>query len=187
MHSSLPTRWAFAAATLALIVLDPGMGRAQGTSGGQEVITNENVIQMIVGKVPKDLILTKVQTTKSEFDLSPEGLIKLALNKVPNDIVKTMILTTSTARGSAAPPALDNAAVIKLVTGQVSKDVITTLIQTSKAGYDLTTDGLIALNQNKVPQDVVKVMMAASAGTPTSKAAVKKPPQAGTKPSRAGT
>lgn len=141
---------------------------AQAGGAGGEVLTNESVIQMVAGKVPKDLIMSKIRSTKSTYDITPSGLITLNLNKVPTDIVKTMLLSTTSGPKDAGKEALNNEGVIKMVQGQLPKDIIVTKIQTSRADYDLTTNGIINLNQNKVPQDVVKAMMAATSGTPTT-------------------
>lgn len=133
-----------------------------------EVLSNESIVQMIVGKVPKDLIVTKIRTTKSAFDVSAAGLISLNTSKVPSDIMKMMMNAAAGTGGKDAKETLTNDAVIRMVSGQLSKDIIVTKIQMSKADYDLTTSGLINLNQNKVSQDVVKAMMAASSSASTS-------------------
>lgn len=53
-----------------------------------------------------------------------------------------------------------------MVSGQLSRDIIVTKIQMSRPDFDLTTNGIINLNQNKVSQDVVKAMMAATSSPP---------------------
>ncbi len=144
-----------------LLLLAPlSRAAAQG-----EVLTNESVLQMIAGKVPKDLIVSKIKTTKSTFDLSPEGLIKLNTGKVNSDVLKLMMTTSATA-GGASKETLGNDGIIKMVVGGLSKDVIVTKINMSKPGYDLTTTGLLELTKNKVSEDVQKAMMASAAGTP---------------------
>jgi len=129
-----------------------------------EVLTNESVIQMVVGKVPKDLITTKIRTTKSTFDITPSGLISLNTSKVSGDLIKMMMTAASTT--GAGKETLTNDAIVQMVNGQLSKDIIVTKIQMSKPNYDLTTNGIISLNTNKVSQEVVKAMMASAAGTP---------------------
>jgi hypothetical protein len=151
---------------LASILFVPALAsRAAAQGGGAEVLTNESIVQMVAGKVPKDLIVTKVRTTKSTFDITPSGLISLNVNKVPTDIIKMMMSSVGSSVGSGSRETLNNDAVIKMVNGQLPKDIIVTKIQMSKPDYDLTTNGIISLNQNKVSQDVVKAMMAASSGT----------------------
>ncbi len=139
-------------------------GRASAQAGG-EVLTNESVISMVNGKVPKDLITTKIRTTKATFDLTPSGLIGLNTAKVPSDLVKMMMTSTGSSAG-AAKETLNNDAVVQMVNGGLPKDIIVQKIQMSRPSYDLTTNGIISLNQNKVSQDVVKAMMAAASGAP---------------------
>lgn len=161
-----PTLTALLAAILLVPVLATGAA-GQGSGRAPEVLTNESIIQMFVGKVPKDLILTKIKTTKSTFDITPAGLIALNTSKVPNDVTKLMMTTAAASAGEGQKEVLNNEGILKLVAGQLSKDIIITKIHMSKPDYDLTTSGLINLNQNKVSQDIIKAMMAATSGTPT--------------------
>ena len=149
-------------ATAALLLLLAPLSRAAAQG---EVLTNESILQMIAGKVPKDLIVSKIKTTKSAFDLSPEGLVKLNTGKVNSDVMKLMMTTTATASGTNKET-LGNDGIIKMVVGGLSKDVIVAKINMSKPGYDLTTTGLLELTKNKVSEDVQKAMMASAAGTP---------------------
>lgn len=139
---------------------------AQGGGGSGEVLTNESITQMVVGKVPKDLILSKIHTTKNAFDLTPSGLIGLHTSRVSDDLLKAMLQESPS---TVAKETLDNDAIIKMVVGQLSKSIMLIKIQNDKADYDLTTAGIIKLNQNKVSQDVIKAMMAASSATPARK------------------
>lgn len=141
---------------------------AAAQAGGAEVLNNESIVQMITGKVPKDLIVTKIRTTKSTFDVTAAGLISLNTSKVPSDIMKMMMNAAAGTGGKDVKETLTNDAVIRMVTGQLSKDIIVTKIQMSKPDFDLTTNGIINLNQNKVSQDVVKAMMAATSGAPAA-------------------
>lgn len=147
-----------------LVVASAPAAIAQGAGGVGEVLTNESVTQMVDGKVPRDLILTKIRTTKGAFDLTPTGLVGLHGSKVPDDIVKAMM---QAAPSGAPKEALNNDAIIQMVNGLVSKDIILLKIQASRGDYDLTTNGIIKLNQSKVSQDVIKAMMSStSAPTP---------------------
>jgi hypothetical protein len=138
---------------------------AQGGGAASEVLTNESITQMIAGKVPKDLILTKIHSTRTAFDVTPAGLVGLHASKVSDDVLKAMI---QAAPSGAPKEAMDNDAIIKMVTGLLSKEIILLKIQGDRADYDLTTNGIIRLNQNKVSQDVIKAMMAATSSTPAA-------------------
>ena len=149
---------------LAVLAIMPAFA-SRAAAQGAEVLTNESVVQMIAGKVPKDIMTSKIRTTKSTFDVTSSGLISLASSKVPNDIIKLMM--TTAASTPASKETLSNDAIVRMVNGQVSRDIIIAKIQMSKPDYDLTTSGLINLNQNKVSQEVVKAMMASSSGAPS--------------------
>ncbi len=150
---------------LIMVVLSfPLASRAVAQAGG-EVLTNESIIQMVAGKVPKDLIVSKIKATKSSYDLSPDGLIKLSTGKVSSDMMKLM-MTTQAAASGATKETLTNDGVIKMVAGGLSREIIVAKIQMSKPGYDLTTAGLLDLSKNRVSEDVQKAMLASASGTP---------------------
>jgi hypothetical protein len=58
---------------------------------------------MVMAKLPKDLILAKIQTTHNEFDVTATGLVKLKKSKVPKDISEAMMASGNCA--SPLPPA----------------------------------------------------------------------------------
>jgi hypothetical protein len=125
-----------------------------------EVLTNQTVVQMVLARLPKDVIQAKVQSTKNEFDLTVSGLSGLHANKVPDDIVKSMMATTGK---KPSGEVLTNESVIQMVTAGLSKDVILAKIQSTKTSFDITSNGLVNLNTSKVPKDVIKVMMTGTA------------------------
>ncbi|MGZ4900755.1 MAG: hypothetical protein ACXV8X_13950, partial [Candidatus Angelobacter sp.] len=51
-----------------------------------DVVTNQTVMDMVNAKLPADLIVTKIQTSKTSFDLSTDSLVKLNQNSVPSDV-----------------------------------------------------------------------------------------------------
>jgi hypothetical protein len=56
-----------------------------------EILTNKAVIDMVVGKLPKDLIMLKVKGSKAAYDVSSSGLVALNAAKVPKEIIKVMM------------------------------------------------------------------------------------------------
>jgi len=130
---------------------------AQAPSKSSEVLTNQVVIQMVLAKLPKEVLLAKIQSSKNEFDLTTAGLVSLHANKVPVEIMKVM-LATGTKKSSSE--VLTNELVIQMVTAKLPKDVMLAKIQSSKTNFDITSAGLMSLNSNKVPKDVLKVMLA---------------------------
>jgi hypothetical protein len=60
-------------------------------SGRTEVLDNQSVVAMIVARVPRAVIMTKIQNTRAGFDVSSAGLVQLAQAKVPTDVIKAMV------------------------------------------------------------------------------------------------
>jgi formylglycine-generating enzyme required for sulfatase activity len=56
-----------------------------------DVLTNQTVIEMVAAKVPENLILAKIRTSKTQFDLSAAGLIELSRKGVPPQVVEAMV------------------------------------------------------------------------------------------------
>jgi hypothetical protein len=129
-----------------------------------EVLSNTSVVNMIAAKVGKDIILTKIRTTKTAFDVTVAGIVRLHQNKVPADVMKAMLLAsgdTKLAVPSTGPAeVLTNSDIVTLVSGQVPRAIIIEKIRVTKAKYDVTSEGLVSLNSSKVPSDVQKAMMA---------------------------
>ena len=70
-----------------------------------DVVTNQTVLDMVNAKLPNDIIITKIQTSKTSFDLSTDALIKLNQNSVPSDVVKAMMQKSSTSAPAATAAA----------------------------------------------------------------------------------
>jgi hypothetical protein len=73
-----------------------------------EILTNKAVIDMVVGKLPKDLIMLKVKGSKAAYDVSSSGLVALNAAKVPKEIIKVMMeFPTGLVARSAPEPAVE--------------------------------------------------------------------------------
>jgi hypothetical protein len=68
-----------------------------------ETITNQAVLDMVNAKLPADIIIAKIQTTPTSFDLSTDALVKLNQGSVSSDIVKAMIQKGSAPAAVAKP------------------------------------------------------------------------------------
>lgn len=86
-------------------------GSAPSTlTGLDEVLTNEIVVRMLGAKVPKQLVLQKIQMSRSAFDVTATGLVSLNTSKVPEDVIKAMMLppappvTAAPIKEAPAPP-----------------------------------------------------------------------------------
>lgn len=73
----------------------------------QSAITNQTIFDMVKAKLPADLIVTKIQTSRANFDLSTDALVKLNQSGVPSEVIKAMMEKNSGAAGNnaAAAPA----------------------------------------------------------------------------------
>jgi hypothetical protein len=179
MMNVVARRWAVVLAC-GLSVFSVG---AQARAGSQaaEVLTNDAIVQMVVGKVPRNVILTKIQSTKSEFDIAGHELVSLYQKKVAKDTILAMIQAVAP---SAPKELLTNEEVIYMLTNALPRDIVIAKIQASKPGFDLTATGLVNLNQNKVAQDVMKAMMAATPPASSSAPAAPTPAPSGQAPKK---
>ena len=152
----------------ALIVTQALPAYAAQGGAAAEVLTNQTVIGMVTAKLNKDLLKTKVSTTRNTFDVTVNGIITLQQNKVPQDVILSMISAAADAKlaqarlGSAE--VLENQSVVALVTAKVPRAVVLAKIQNTKANFDTSANGLVNLTQAKVPTDVIKVMVAKGSG-----------------------
>lgn len=142
------------------------------TSNAQDVLTNQSIIALCEAKVAKGVILQKINSSKSNFDVSTSGLVLLKTAKVPDAITETMLSVTSSRE------TIVNEDIIRLTEAKVAKNVILKKIRTSSNRFDLSTEGLIRLTSAKVPDVIVKSMMVGGAApekeTPAAKPAKKK-------------
>ncbi len=147
-----------------LIVAPLQQSRAQGDT---EVLTNATVVQMVAGKLSKDLIVGKINSARPGFDLSSDGIISLVSFKVDQNIIKLMLQVSDNARrsGSALPTlvgldeVLSNEIVVRMLSGKVPKQIVLAKIQMSRSAFDVSSSGLVSLTTSKVPEDVIKAMM----------------------------
>jgi len=151
---------------LALFTLMPSSVSAQAA----EVLSNTSVVNMISARVSKDLILTKIRTTKSGFDVTASGLVRLHQSKVPQDVIVAMMAAAGDPKLAvpATGPAevLTNNEIVQMVMGQLPRSLIIEKIRVSKARFDVTSDGLVSLQTSKVPDEIVKAMMTAPVAPP---------------------
>jgi hypothetical protein len=60
-------------------------------AGPPEVLTNNEIVQMVMGQLPRPLIIEKIRVTKARFDVTSDGLVSLQTSKVPDEVVKAMM------------------------------------------------------------------------------------------------
>src|SRR5690242_16345347 len=79
----------------------------------QEVLTNDSVIQMVKGGLPEAVVIAKIKSTPSKFDLKTDSLLSLKKAGVTDKILEAMVsagsggaaASSSSAAATPAPPA----------------------------------------------------------------------------------
>lgn len=81
-----------------------GLYAQSQTPALKETVTNQTILDMVAAKLPTDVILTKIQTSPTEFDLSTGGLVALNHAGVPSEVIKAMMQkNTAVSTAPAAP------------------------------------------------------------------------------------
>jgi hypothetical protein len=75
------------------------------TSLAQEVLTNESVVQMIKAGLPESVVITKIRSTPTKFDLRTESLVSLKKSGVSDKVLEAMMTPGTAAGAPAATPA----------------------------------------------------------------------------------
>ena len=132
-----------------------------------EVLTNDALVQMVNGKVAKALILSKIQSTPNTFDVTVRGLASLSRSKVPADLIKAAMLRAPKLLADDTKEVLTNGDVVEMSTANLARELIIAKIQLTKSAFDLSTSGLVGLQQNKIHPEIIKAMMAVPVPTPT--------------------
>jgi len=76
---------------------------APQSSSNAEVLTNNSIVEMVTAKLPEEVIITRIQTSPNNFDLSTPALSDLNQKGVSSAIMKAML--TAPKAAPAAPPA----------------------------------------------------------------------------------
>jgi hypothetical protein len=79
---------------LAAIALSLSTLHAQAIGGG-EVLTNDSVISMFKAGLGEDIIISKIQASKTNFNVSTEELVRLQQVKLPQPVIKIMVTASS--------------------------------------------------------------------------------------------
>jgi hypothetical protein len=76
------------------VAADPKLGAKPPAR--PEILDNQSVIAMTSAKLPKAVMLAKIQNTRAAFDTTSAGLVQLTQAKVSSDIIKAMMAKPST-------------------------------------------------------------------------------------------
>lgn len=82
------------------------------TAHADEPLTNDDIVTLLKAGVPPSVIVTKIRTSPTHFDVSTDAIVHLTKNSVPETVLQAMLQaaapSTSTASPSAATPNLSN-------------------------------------------------------------------------------
>jgi hypothetical protein len=73
-------------------------------AAAEEVLTNESVIQMTRAGLPDGVIIAKIRSSRTQFDLRTESLISLKGAGVSSPVIEAMVTQGAPAPGAAAAP-----------------------------------------------------------------------------------
>ena len=122
----------------------------------QDILTNQDIVKMSQSKVSNRLITDKIQTSRTNFDITTSGLQALIGANVADPVLEAMLQVTKQS------DILTNEDVIKLHESRLSNRLLKQKIIASGAKYDTSTDGMIQLKNAKVPDSIVQLMMVSS-------------------------
>jgi len=91
------------------LVAAVGLSLPGATSLAQEVLTNDSVIQMIKAGLPEAVVIAKIKSTATKFDLKTDSLVSLKKAGVSDKVLEAMVAAGSgsapTTGAMPAPPA----------------------------------------------------------------------------------
>ncbi len=91
------------------VALVLAFGVIDAVSAQEEVMTNDEVISLTKAGLAGSVIIGKIRTSKSNFDMSTDALIKLKQSGVDDDVVGAM-LEAKSGRSAASAPSSSGAA-----------------------------------------------------------------------------
>src|SRR5262245_26201293 len=76
------------------------------TSGfAQEVLNNQTVVEMVKAGLSERVVVAKIRTSPTNFDVGTDALIALTKNGVPEKVIEAMLSPTAASSAPAAPSA----------------------------------------------------------------------------------
>lgn len=86
-----------------------GLSLPGATSIAQEVLTNDSVIQMVKAGLPEAVVIAKIKSTATKFDLKTDSLVSLKKAGITDKVLEAMVAAgsggPSTGSAMPAPPA----------------------------------------------------------------------------------
>jgi MFS family permease len=93
-----------------VLVLAVSLSLPGAISIAQEVLTNDSVIQMVKGGLPAAVVIAKIKSTPSKFDLRTDSLVSLKKAGVTDEILEAMVSAGSGGGAASAPSSSGTAA-----------------------------------------------------------------------------
>ena len=141
-------------------------------------LRNADILTMVKAKLPSDLILKKIETSRCYFDTFPTVLAELKYKGVPDSIISAMIdaasgnKPASTQRAASTqtqernrngePPVsqlLNNAEIIKMLRSGISPAVVGAAIKSSSGNYDTSANALLQLKQAGATDEIMVLII----------------------------
>lgn len=72
-----------------------GLVSGQDNNSSVEVLTNDKVVAMVKAGLPPSVVVSKIRTSKSNFNTNTEELIRLQQSQVPTEIINAMVEASS--------------------------------------------------------------------------------------------
>lgn len=142
---------------LAVTVWIPSAG-AQAPPNA-EILTNASVIQLVESKLSRNLVIAKIRESQTAFDITAAGLVALHQRKIPKAIIQAMIQASES---TPTDEVLTNQSVFQMVEAKLPRDLIIGKIHGSRTAFDVSTSGLVAIQQRKIPRPIIEAMLQAS-------------------------
>jgi len=90
-----------------VLVAALGLSLPGATSLAQEVLTNDSVVQMVKAGLPEAVVIAKIKSTATKFDLKTDSLVNLKKQGVSDKVLEAMVAAGqgSSTTAMPAPPA----------------------------------------------------------------------------------
>ncbi len=82
-----------------------GLSLPGATSLAQEVLTNDSVIQMVKAGLPEAVVIAKIKSTATKFDLKTDSLVSLKKAGISDKVLEAMVAAGSGSATTGAMPA----------------------------------------------------------------------------------
>ena len=150
-------------------------------------LSNADILTMVRAKLPNDLIIKKIETSRCHFDTFPPVLAELKYKGVSDSIISAMLdagsrnsrpSTQRAESNEASMPApenignskpqpasevLNNAAIIKMLRNGISPAVVGAAIKSSTGNYDTSASAIVELKQAGATDEIMVLLIQSNA------------------------